>query len=127
MNMFYIYLLITALPNLKVILSTTAIIGLIILVVMFIITYVENHYDIYADSNDLTKFQNMVKDFKKWIAALMFVGLVSALIPSTKDIAIIYATNFALSNEQMKVLPPKVLGVLNKYLDEMLEDQPKGK
>ncbi len=127
MNMFYIYLLITALPNLKVILSTTAIIGLIILVVMFIITYVENHYDIYADSNDLTKFQNMVKDFKKWIAALMFVGLVSALIPSTKDIAIIYATNFALTNEQMKVLPPKVLGVLNKYLDEMLEDQPKGK
>jgi hypothetical protein len=125
--MFYLYLLITALPNLKVCLSTASIIGLIILVVSFVITYVENHYDIYADEADLKKFHRMIGDFKKWISLLLCTGLISALIPSAKDIAIIYSTNFALTNEQMKVLPPKMLNVLNKYLDDMLKDEPKGK
>lgn len=63
--------------------------------------------------------QLLLKKGVKYALPLAFVsGIFAALLPSNKDIALIYSGHFITHSEEMKKLPDNILKYLNTFLEE---------
>ena len=57
----------------------------------------------------------------KWVrnsVLILLTGILFALLPTKKDLAIIYGVSYVSNNEQIKKLPDNVLNVVNTWLEE---------
>jgi len=60
---------------------------------------------------------------KRFLFLSVLSGLISTLIPNTKDLALIYSGHFATHSEEMKKLPDNLLRYLNTFLEEKKESK----
>jgi len=74
----------------------------------------------YSNKDDLKIIKPIMK---KLVAAVVVLWLLTALWPSTKEMAAIYLIPKIANNEHVQKIPDKALTVLNKYLDEWIKDQ----
>jgi len=85
---------------------------------------------VIARFNAVEEDQGLVKKFLyvPIIAAIMWVvaavGLV--LVPSEKHLAIIFGGYYATNNEELVKSPTKAIKVINKFMDNYLEEPTKG-
>lgn len=70
--------------------------------------------------------------FKQTFAMFLFMSIISALMPSTKDIAVLYAVPkikqgvvAVAKNKQVQQIPDKILQLTNQKLDEMIKGDAK--
>lgn len=115
-----LYLLITLLPNLRE-LCIIGSVGLGIALVFGTIFYVSEESE-YSMMSDLAK---KITKFLLVTAAICWPFFVvgSIIIPDTKQLAMIYSGAYISNNEQITGLPPKLLDLVHKYLDEKLNDK----
>lgn len=75
--------------------------------------------------------QDKVPTFVKWLIPICLIAsLAASAIPSKKEMAIIAAagvTYNVVTSDAAKEISGKGVDLLNKKLDEMLKDEPKGK
>jgi len=77
--------------------------------------------------NKVEEEEKWINQFKKWmkiciINLIIFVSL-TVFIPGSKTIAAIYLLPKIANNEEVIKIPDKAMKVLNKKLDEYLDDQ----
>jgi len=60
----------------------------------------------------------------RWFISGVIIGWVGLLIPTQKEIALIYAASYITGNDKIKALPPKIVDVVNKYLDDSTNESP---
>lgn len=77
-------------------------------------------YDEHADEGN----KQLVKVFPcKTIAVISFLFLLTSFLsPSYKQLAIIYSGSFATNNAEAKQIPDNAMKVLNKFMQEYLND-----
>lgn len=82
-------------------------------------------FDVYFDSE-----KNFVKVWRKILSKALIVSIVSVLgaifIPTTKEMYIIYGVggtiDYLKSNETAKQLPDKVINALDKWVDDIANE-----
>lgn len=57
------------------------------------------------------------------VGCLLIGGLIKLFVPTTQDLAVIFAGAWAVNSEEMQKLPDNVVKTINKYLESYLEDQ----
>lgn len=122
--MMYLFIM---LDNIRHILTFTMGWGIAYMVI--VITFTLLSWLIYADNGDeqIMNFINWLGKFKKLhIAIFVSVWLIfgfKSLIPTTKQMAIIYVVPKVANNEDIQKIPKNVLTFINKYLEESIGDE----
>lgn len=73
------------------------------------------------------------KGFKFFVFPIVFGGMIMSglsavgktLIPTNKDLAIIFAGAWATNSAEMQRLPENVVGTINKFMDDYRKDEKK--
>ena len=94
----------------------------VLLLAIFIISLIAHIIAIgaYAMEND-----KLIGNVKKNLVVLLielFIGVMSALIPSSKTVAAIYLIPSIIENKQVQQIPEKTLKLFNLKLDAWIED-----
>jgi hypothetical protein len=59
---------------------------------------------------------------KKFVIATLVFGFIAVAVPNTKEAAVIWLLPKIVNNEQVQEVPNKALKLLNKRMDEWLEE-----
>lgn len=115
MSMFELYL-ITRCENLHDLFMVVSIISLIVTIFSAIAVTAMSMPDTWTGK------VTDIKPYRKYVLILGSVcfvsSLISALLPTTKDIALIYSGHFVTHSEELKKLPDNLLRHLNTYLEK---------
>lgn len=115
MSLFHLYCLVVLLPNLKPVLMAATIISSVGLFLSTSYLFI---------MNDLIE-NSLKKPLKIIILVCVFFfsicGIMNVATPNVKQLALMYGGVYVTNNEQITSLPPKILTMVNKYLDEAVE------
>lgn len=114
MNALQLWLLFVVMPNIGIALGFGTVICLIASIFIAIPGAVE------TDEEEKLFFR---KVFKKTITGLIICSSLCALMPNSKQVALIVGSSYITNQEGLQEIPQKGLKLLNKYLDEALRDE----
>jgi hypothetical protein len=79
-------------------------------------------YFMEGDVHGWDRVKNWKSPIKKLWAITAIFGMLTAMTPTTKQAAVIWLLPKVVNNEQVQAIPHKALRLLNKQMDEWLED-----
>ena len=65
----------------------------------------------------------VMKPYIKWILVWLFIMFANVLIPDNKSLAVILGGYYAVNNEELSKMPTKAGAVINKFMDNYLEEK----
>lgn len=111
-----------------------AILALLTWLILWIVPHAYANYDEYGSpppsKDEVNKCKWQCKSFRRpifkvlWLAMLIWLPfrLIASLLPSTKEMAIIYVVPRVINSEAVSQIPGKLLRLSSEWIDELRPD-----